>query len=303
MQQPSPLKSPLSSYQENTIHTAGSAEGLSMSVTTMIFIAVFTIIVILCGYLLWLYWPKRKDTAVLGPFVLTMIPATDEDNIVPVFSQEQIEKYLGNNFSLGFFVYMDKINESRIPFAGSEGDYRFKPFINIVGVGSFHIDPIHEEARFNIHTSSPEFGKKADLIVKSFLIARWNQVVLTVEGRTLDVYVNGILKKSMLLENVPAWKPIAVLLETSPDFAGQAGLFQAWPFRLTESAILKNYKDNTDKRGKPSIPDIASDDKDIWAQIVRNLCKIGFCIQTKKKGKKSKNPALNPTEYVDYEYA
>lgn len=250
------------------------------------------IAVIVFVVLLWYFWPRTNDSTVVGPFVLSATPKLT--SALTVFTQSQITKSLGNNFSLGFFVYMDKLNEARIPFAGSPGDYRIKPFVNILGVGSISVDPIHQEVRFSVNTTSPEFGKKADLTVDAFAIARWNQVLITVEGRTVDMYVNGALRQSILLSNIPVWTPVGVLLETSPDFSGQAGLFQAWPYRLTEAAIMKNYKRNTDTRGKPHIPDKEPSVSDIFSHMKFNLCKFGFC---------SKPKVTSPTEYVEYQYA
>ena len=250
------------------------------------------IAVIVFAVLLWYFWPRGKDSTVIGPFVLSAKPSLA--SAVTVFTQSQITKSLGNNFSIAFFVYMDKLNESRIPFAGSPGDYRIKPFLNILGVGSISVDPIHQEVRFSVNTTSPEFGKKADLTVDAFAIARWNQVLITVEGRTVDMYVNGALRQSILLSNIPVWTPVGVLLETSPDFSGQAGLFQAWPHRLSESAVMKNYKRNTDSRGKPHIPDKEPSVSDIFRHMKINLCKFGFC---------SKPKITSPTEYVEYQYA
>lgn len=256
------------------------------------FIGSLVIALVIFAIIVWYFWPRGNDSTVLGPFVLSAKP--NNSSAVAVFKQSQITKSLGNNFSLGFFVYMDKMNESRIPFAGSKGDYRFKPFVNILGVGSIFIDPFHQEARFSVNTTSPEFGKKADLTVDSFAIARWNQVLITIEGRTVDLYVNGALRTSALLENIPVWIPSGVLLETSPDFSGQAGLFQAWPHRLSESAIMTNYKRNTDTRGKPLIPDVEPSMSEIMKHFKINLCKYGFCFEKKFK---------SGTEYVDYEYA
>ena len=259
----------------------------------VIFIACAVLALVVCIVILWYFWPRGRDTTVMGPFDLTMKP--NPASVVSVFTQSQLLKSFGNNFTLGFFVYMDAINESRIPFAGSEGDYRFKPFVNILGVGSLFVDPIHQEVRFSVNTTAPEFGKKSDITVQSFAIARWNQVVITIEGRSVDMYVNGQLRASELLSNIPTWAPTGVLLETSPDFSGQAGLFQAWPQRRTESEILKNYKRNTDTRGKPLIPDKEPTWDEIFKHLKIDLCKYGFC-HTPKLPK-------NPIEYVDYEYA
>ena len=88
--------------------------------------------------------------------------------------------------------------------------------------------------------------------------------------------------------------PVGLLLETIPDFSGQAGLFQAWPGRLTGPEGIRNYKRNTDLRGKPAIPEQAVDFSEVWNTLKEGLCKIGFC------GFKYD---VGPLQYVDYEFA
>jgi hypothetical protein len=126
------------------------------------------------------------------------------------------------------------------------------------------------------------------------MVSRWNQLTITIEGRTVDIYLNGAIATSTLLDNLPSLKPLGVLLEKSPDFAGQAGLFQAWPRRLSEQEIIRNYKRNTDTRGKPLIPDIGTSIMDIFRNMGKGLCDIGFCGFRFRTG---------PMEYVDYEFA
>jgi hypothetical protein len=130
--------------------------------------------------------------------------------------------------------------------------------------------------------------------IENFMITRWNQLVVTVEGRTVDVYLNGALAKSTLLENLPILNPVGVLLETSPDFSGQSGLFQAWPRRLTETEIATNYKRNTDTRGKPLIPDSTYSLQNMFTDLFVSICKDGNC---------GFQNTSNPLKYVDYEYA
>jgi hypothetical protein len=132
------------------------------------------------------------------------------------------------------------------------------------------------------------------LTIDNFMVGRWNQVLLTLEGRSLDVYLNGAIANSTLLDNLPILNPVGVLLNTSPEFTGQAGLVQGWPYRLTESDVIANYKRNTTTRGKPLIPDIQPSFTDIWSRFLRGLCDVGFCVNGLK---------TNAAEYIDYEYA
>lgn len=276
---------------KRVVHSVTSGSSSSY----MYFGIILTVIVLVTVGVIW-YLRKVSDMSVaLGPFVLgdgKVLGSTPEK----IFTQSQIEHSLGNNFTLSFFLYMDKVNRERIPFAGPDGEYRGKPIVYIRGVGDITVDPIHQKMRLNIrpliqNSGRFEEGAVVSLDTANFMIARWNQVTFSIEGRTVDLYVNGNLTKSMLLENLPILNPIGVTLETSPDFVGQAGYFQAWPRRLREHEIIKNYKRVTDTRGKPHIPDKAPD---LFKNFGKSLCDMGLC---------GIRISAGPLHYVDYDFA
>lgn len=267
--------------------------------------AVIVAIIVLSAVLIYyVFRPRASYVTAMGPFELKgagSAPALG-DTKVPLFTSSQIESSLGNNFSINMFVYMDDVNRERIPIGGPEGDFRFKPFLTILGMGEIVLDPIHQVAQVRVKplVKSPSTGvleatNVHTINVPNFMISRWNALTVTVEGRTVDVYLNGALANSMLLTNVPILKPVGVLLETSPDFSGQAGLFQAWPHRLTADAVALNYKRNADLRGKPLIPEPLFDWSKFWAQFTKSLCDVGIC--------SFYGQASNPLEYIEYEYA
>ena len=252
---------------------------------------------ILIGVLVY-FKPKAQDVVVMGPYVLTGASNKPSgETLQTLFDQSQLSN-LGNNFTFSGFVYMDDTNAERIPLAGPKGDFRFKQLIQILGVGGIVCDPIHQMLRVQINplTSSAILKREGpvNIDVDGFVAARWNQIAVCIEGRSVDVYLNGVLAKSALLENVPILYPVGMLLDTSPDFSGQAGLFQAWPRRLTTEEVARNYKRNVDMRGKPHIPDPVFSLSDFWNQLTSQFCKIGFC---------GYNFSVGPLQYVDYEYA
>ena len=258
-----------------------------------------SIVIALCviGFLLFLYFrPANMEARVPGPYILLGAgnPQAAEPTVT-VFEQEQINRSFSNNFTLSFFVYMDDVNTERIPIAGPKGDFRFKPLVYILGVGDVLLDPIHQIARVRIKPLNKEAKPDAvtSIDVEQFMIARWNQLTVTVEGRTVDVYLNGVLANSALLENVPALVPQGVLLETSPDFSGQAGLFQAWPFRQPDRAVAANYARTTDKRGKPLIRIRNNIFSDALKSIRDSFCSLGLCDSTD----------TGPLTYIEYEFA
>jgi hypothetical protein len=276
-----------------------------------LFIFLITILVIIVAGAIytWYFTPKSDESRVLGPFVLKGTPSENEpagsSSLRPVLTQAQLNQSIKSNFTLGFFIYMDKVNAERIPFAGPEGDFRFKPLLKILGVGEFVLDPVHQKGLLRltplVAPMTPRTSGVPRAKIDRIWNARWNQVAISVEGRSIDIYVNGKHVTSLILDNVTWTNPTGVLLETSPDFWGQAGMIQAWPRRLNEREIWENYKRVTDIYGKPNIPDIGPTYGGIWKQFVDLVCHAGFCPNMGKKGKRKGHP--NGLEYVDYEYA
>lgn len=265
---------------------------LSSTQITMIIILLLAVLAVL---LFWWFKPKPDDVTFMGPIVLKGAGNGGSSEQKVLFTQSQIESSLGNNFTLSLFVYMDDSNRERVPLGYPEGDFRFKPFVTILGVGTILLDPIHQRAHIYLNPLSKNASNDTTHIqIDNFMVARWNQIALTIEGRSVDVYINGVLTKSALMENVPILKPVSVTMETSPDFSGQAGFIQAWPRRLTSHAISANYKRSTDTRGKPLIPDVEPSFGYIWDKMKQGFCDAGFCNISLQVG---------GLEYVDYQYA
>jgi hypothetical protein len=120
-------------------------------------------------------------------------------------------------------------------------------------------------------------------------------VTVCVEGRSVDVFINGILASSMQLDNVPAAPMSGLFLNASPDFQGQVALMQVWRERRTSQQILENYKRNTDTRGRPLLPATSWTWGNIVDKMKEAICRgTGFCGLRISSG---------PLDYVEYEFA
>jgi hypothetical protein len=134
----------------------------------------------------------------------------------------------------------------------------------------------------------------ADTItLPNFSVARWNQLAFSIEGRTVDVYLNGALATSMLLENVPYASPTQITLNPQPGYDGQVGYVQAWPRRLTMAEIVANYKQTSDRKGKPAIPDSPFQWSDLLKGLENGFCSLGICPTAS---------STSPLQYIDYAY-
>jgi len=253
------------------------------------------VVVIVIGLaLFWWFRPPSLIATAMGPYVLGDGTGATET----IFTQSQIATSLGNNFSLGFFVYIDDASRERIGIGRELDELRLNGLITILGLGDIVINPIYQT--LTVRARPLRTGALMDstttklLTIDNFMVGRWNQIVLTLEGRTLDIYLNGAIANSTLLDNLTILNPVGVLLNTSPEFTGQAGLIQGWPYRLTASDVIANYKRNTTTRGKPLIPDVKLTITDIWRRILDGLCDAGYCFSLVK---------VNAGEYIDYEFA
>jgi hypothetical protein len=292
----SKMADPLLGLSSNVRRNVGSVGGGGASITTTI-LFVLAAFFLVGGVLYWWFRPRPHHATVMGPWSLKGVTASASGSSQEtILDSSQLLKTMGNNFTLSFFVYMDEVNAERIPIAGPAGDYRFKPLVYILGVGTVVVDPLHQKALVQIQplTDRARVNAPVTIEVDNFVVARWNQLTLCVEGRSADVYLNGRLIKSALMENVPALQPVGLLLETIPDFSGTAALFQAWPRRLTGGEVQRNYKQNTDLRGRPAIPSPGVQWAEVWDNLKGQLCKVGFC------GFKYD---VGPLQYVDYDFA
>jgi hypothetical protein len=280
---------------QNTVGAAKTGAASAAARTWVLGIVLAALVV----YILYrMFAPAVEEIRTEGPYDLLGAQAKPVVNsTVTVFDQSQIKLGLADNFTLSFFVYMDETNLERAPIGGSTAS---KPLVYILGVGDISVDPVHQAARVRVKplqqtsAGTMEMTNVIGLDVENFMISRWNQLTVTLEGRTLDVYMNGLLVTSRLLENLPTLYPVGVLLETSPDFSGKAALLQAWPRRLTESEVLLNYKRNTDMRGKPLVTEKMSLWSAAYSNLMQSICDAGLCGFRFETG---------PLQYIDYTFA
>lgn len=271
-----------------------------IALTIMIGIAIFAIV---------LWWLRRqpKDIVFLGPVDVGPGKQVDPDRMwVPLMNADQIAKTSGNNITCSFFVYVKASSVSQVPM-NNDGSYRFNYVLTVGNTMGITIDPSRQICTVDILQSSPAKPRGTTIAAKNGLeplrtlevanvaVSKWNQVTVCVEGRSVDVYLNGKLATSAILDNVPVAMFSGLMLNGSPDFDGQLCLFQVWKERRTSSQILENYQKHTDLRGKPNVPDPELTFAGAWERFLKASCeKTGICGFPVRVG---------PMQYVEYEFA
>ena len=267
---------------------------------------VATIVVLVIVW--YIYTNRTKLARVDGPFDLRNdeINKTESAKWFSVFDTEQTKLSAGNNITMSFFVYVKDLTMDRIP-VNYDGSYRFQYLLTIGNIVGVMVNPVTQECIVDVLQTPPHgyrtrnVEQKAQVLrtttVKNVPIARWNQITICVEGRSVDVFINGELRTSIQLDNLPLLPMNGVLLNSSPDFMGQACLFQMWAERRTVTQIREYYRDNTDTRGRPQIPEPGLAWSEVLGQFRVQLCSTtGLCAGLEAA-------ETTPLNYVEYQYA
>jgi hypothetical protein len=228
-----------------------------------------------------------------------MVPAT---GLVELLSEKEATKYLTETFTFSFFVSVDHSSIEGIQGESLKNNYKpYQLIVSVPGVYDIYIDPFHEMLSIEFHSYKTSNYTVNLPTLKS---SKWHQILISIEGRTADIYQNGMLLKSVGLKNVIATRPGKPKVNMNPEIYATVAFIQSWPMRLKESEIVTNYRWNTDAQGVPPLPspiaNIALAIPGLSIPVLSltglNFCVGSFCTDTIS----SETDALT---YVNYEYA
>lgn len=274
------------------------------------------IAIAIAALIIWILNRRRakKEILVAGPFNL----GKEDPNISPdqkwvaITSPDQTAALTSNNITCSFFVYVSPESLTKMPVSYTEDDSRLQYLVKVGTTMGIIIDPITQKCTVDIMQSNTSIGRTMNVAEKTLergnndlrfktvsaqkvLVGRWNQIAVCVEGRSVDIFVNGRLSNSAVLDNVPFSPFSGMVMNASPDFEGQACLFQMWPYKRSSSEILEVYEKNTDIRGKPLVPEPGLTWGGAWDHFKKSVCEntslCGF------------NYNAGPLEYVQYDFA
>ena len=206
-----------------------------------------------------------------------------------LLSESETTTFLSESFTFGFFVSVDNSSIEMI-----HADKLKSPYNNLLVIpGAFNVavDPFHEKLRlhFTSFKSTPY-----EVVIPTVQMRRWHQFVVSIEGRTADIYQNGVLLKSVALPNVIEGTPGKPMVYMNSDMNARLAYVQAWPRRLKEVEVVNNYRWNSDAQGVPPMP--TPNSAFVFGVPNFNFCLGSFCLESHR----AKPDAL---KYVDYSYA
>lgn len=250
-------------------------------------------VILLIVYIIVLYGSIRPTNTVIGPVDLF----TPKNPVV--VSRDQTQSLMSATYTLAFYLRVDAVPDMRAESI---------PLMTWPSVWNLGYNPAHEELVFTINsggssstvdtTTIPVLTTGAvgitgeNVYLPNVPPQKWIQVVLTFEGRTMDMYVNGTLSKSYTLKHLPA-PPKSSITLVPKGVMGQLAYVQVWSKRLRISEVASNYTDTCDSRGQPYLPpEFVTALQDVsWPSL---FCPGGDCGTT---------PTASASQRWDFPYA
>jgi hypothetical protein len=200
-------------------------------------------------------------------------------------SRDNTNKYMKGNWTFAFYVRFDAVPDMRTDV----------PFLVWPGSWALDYNPAQETLLWKVNAAPDgSYGATQQVIrVPGVPLQRWTQVLLTLEGRTLDAYINGSLVLSDQLTNVPQMTSGSITIQPN-NIMGQAAYIQLWGRRLTGGEISGNYADTSDSQGRPMLgPALFQAFKGL--SLPNLFCPSGNC--------SGSSPSAQPSQTWEFPYA
>jgi len=153
-------------------------------------------------------------------------------------------KNMGGSYTLSYYLKVDAVPDMRSAAT---------PLMTWAGIWNTGYNPASEQLIWTFaetQDSSVDVSESGKVVLPAVPLQRWTQITMTFEGRTVDLYVNGVLTKSSTLHNLPKSGTSSITL-IAGNLIGQIAYVQLWPRRLSVSEAQANYTDTSDSQGRP----------------------------------------------------
>jgi hypothetical protein len=196
------------------------------------------VIIIVIVIVVYQYRGNRPGYQTLGP-----IDLFSPESVV-IVDRPHTQQLMTGSYTLSFYVRIDAVPDMR------NGATKLMSW---PGVWNLDYDPASESAIFTFF-QTPDFKQDAALsytvTVPGLPLQRWTQFTITSAGRSVDVYLNGVLAQSAQLDNVPDSAQSSVILIPSL-IMGQLAYIQLWSRRFLVGEVGANYTATSDSQGRP----------------------------------------------------
>ena len=192
-----------------------------MAVTQIIGIAVGFLILV---YILsWLFNTGKTLSNMADAKTAVVIPATSLPDSGTV------------NYSYSIWVYIDDwsylYGKEKIIFLRGTLGSAFSPSLSLM--------PTDNSAVVLMTTGEEPF----ECVIPNIPIQRWTNIIVTLNNKSLDCYINGKLVKTCVLPEIPVINPDApIYLTPEGGFSGYTSSFQYWNTPMAPQQAWNVYK-------------------------------------------------------------
>lgn len=209
-----------------------------------------------------------------------------------VLTGVQLNTIAKKSFTFSNYLYIDGVTEQR---ANPQTLWRWginDPVRNSFATMIASYIPAEEKIRYDFaNASTGDINKITSVDVPNINPHKWFHTAIAIEGRTIDIYVNGVHAKSVQLPNVLKQATDGIQMVGNSGILGKMALWSITESRLSEQEVLSQYKATSDNIGNPILP---VDYSFIWKFPSFNLCPgMPWCEEVVGDCK----------TYVKYEYA
>jgi hypothetical protein len=204
-----------------------------------------------------------------------------------VIDRDSVAKLMRGTYTLAFYLQIDAVPDMRASAT---------KLFTWPGIWNMDYKPSSEEMiwTFTQTRNTPsEDPIPEEVVMPRVPLQRWVQVVIGFEGRSVDLYANGELVKSELLNNLPTSGSSSITIVPN-NVMGKLAYVQLWPRRLPVHEVAENYKETSDSQGRPFVdPGIF----DMFTQLkMPNIfCPNGDCTGA--------NPTTSQSQTWEFPYA
>jgi hypothetical protein len=195
-------------------------------------------------------------------------------------------------FTLSNYLYIEGATEQR---SNPHDIWRWgktDPILNSYASVVASYVPAEEKLRLVFaNASTGDMNRETFLDIPGISPLRWYHCAITIEGRSVDIYINGKHVKSAQLPNVLKQTTDGIQLVGNSGILGSMALWDITEGRLNETQVNYRYKNTSDTLGQPLIP---IDYSFNMANFKPTLCPgMPWCEEVKSKC----------NTYVKYQYA
>jgi hypothetical protein len=159
-----------------------------------------------------------------------------------ILTRTDTSNHMKGSYTFAFYARFDAVPDMRTQI----------PLLTWPGVWNLQLNPAEEQLNLGFSQTKDEnlFLNTDTVQVAGATLQRWNQYIIAMEGRSVDIYINGKLIQSAILDNVPPSSQSSVSIVPG-NIMGQIAYVQLWARRLSVHEVQSNFADTSDSQGRP----------------------------------------------------